>query len=85
MDISRLAEYFIACYTVLMRLNKVETAVRGCNCWLSVWTLSRRCPVKLLRSISLASLFVIFFLAGGVVDVWAGKYDIVKNHVLGLS
>ena len=36
MDISRPAEYFIACYTVLTRPNKVETAVHGCNCWLSV-------------------------------------------------
>ena len=36
MDISLPAEYFIACYTVLMRPNKVETAVYGCNCWLSV-------------------------------------------------
>ena len=31
MDISRPAEYFIACYTVLMRPNKLETAVHGCN------------------------------------------------------
>ena len=36
MDISLPAEYVIACYTVLMRPNKVETAVYGCNCWLSV-------------------------------------------------
>ena len=34
MDISRPAENFIACYTVLMRPNKVETAVYGCKCWL---------------------------------------------------
>ena len=47
MDISRTADYFKACYTVLMRPNKVETAVHGCKCWLSVWTLSCRCPVKL--------------------------------------
>ena len=47
MDISRPTEYFIACYTVLTRPNNVETAVHGCNCWLSVWTLSCRCPVKL--------------------------------------
>ena len=47
MDIGLPAEYFIACYTVLTRPNKVETAVHGCNCWLSVWTLSCRCPVKL--------------------------------------
>ena len=31
MDISRTADYFIACYTVLMRPNKVETAVHGCK------------------------------------------------------
>ena len=30
-NISRPAVYFIACYTVLKRLNKVETAVHGCN------------------------------------------------------
>ena len=47
MDISRPSENFIACYTVLTRPNKVETAVHGCNSWLSVWTLSCRCPVKL--------------------------------------
>ena len=47
MDISRTADYFIACYIVLMRLNNVETAVHGCNSWLSVWTLSCHCPVKL--------------------------------------
>ena len=40
--------------TVLMRPNKVETAVHGCKCWLSVWTLS--CPgadlgvVRVVRS-----------------------------------
>ena len=45
-NISRPAEYFTACYTVLKRPNKVEPAVHGCN-WLSVWTLSCRCPVKL--------------------------------------
>ena len=42
MDISRAADYFITCYTVLTRPNKVETAVHGCNSWLSVWTLSCR-------------------------------------------
>ena len=47
MYVSRQAEYFIACCTVLTRPNKVETAVHDCNCWLSVWTLSCRCPVKL--------------------------------------
>ena len=31
MNISRTAEYFTACYTVLKRPNKVETAVHGCN------------------------------------------------------
>ena len=46
MDISRPADYFITCQTVLTRPKKVETAVHGCNCWLSVWTLSCRCPIK---------------------------------------
>ena len=45
MDISQPADYFIPCYTVPTRPNKVETAVHGCKCWLSVWTLSCRCPV----------------------------------------
>ena len=44
MDISRPADYFIACCTVLMRPNKVETAVHGYNCWLSVWTLIMSLP-----------------------------------------
>ena len=30
-NISRPAEYFTACYTMLKRPNKVETAVHGCN------------------------------------------------------
>ena len=30
-NISRTAEYFTACYTVLKRPNKVEKAVHGCN------------------------------------------------------
>ena len=47
MDISRPADYFITCCTVLTRPNKVETAVHGCKSWLSVWTLSCRCPVML--------------------------------------
>ena len=32
--ISQSTDYFIACYTVLTRPNKVETAVHGCNSWL---------------------------------------------------
>ena len=48
---------FFCCDTVLTRPNQAETAVHGCNSWLSIWTLSCRCPVKLLYVvISLASL-----------------------------
>ena len=47
MDISRPADYFIACYTVLTRPNKVETAVHGCSSWLSAWPLSRHVPKRL--------------------------------------
>ena len=36
--ISRSADYYITCYTVLTRSNKVETADHGRNSWLSVWT-----------------------------------------------
>ena len=45
MDISRPADYFMTCYTVLTRPNKVETAVHGCNSWFSIWILSGRCCV----------------------------------------
>ena len=31
MDVSQPADHFIACYTVLTRPNKVETAIHGCN------------------------------------------------------
>ena len=41
--ISRSTDYYITCYIVLTRPNKVEIAVHGCNSWLSVWTLSCRC------------------------------------------
>ena len=57
-NISRPADYFTTCYTVLTRPKKVETAVRGCNSWLSVWTLSCRCPVALSKQL-LAEVFVI--------------------------
>ena len=47
--VSRPADHFITCrYTVLTRPSKVETAVHGYNSWLSVWTLSCRCPVMAL-------------------------------------
>ena len=43
---NRLAEYFTACYTLLKRPNKVETAVHGCNLAFSL-NCSCRCPEKL--------------------------------------
>ena len=46
-EVSRAADRFTTCYTVLAGPSRVETAVHGCNTWLSVWTLSCRCPVKL--------------------------------------
>ena len=52
--ISRSANYFITCYTVQTRPNKIETAVHGCNSWLSVCPV---CPLIFPRSISLASLY----------------------------
>ena len=45
--IGRPVIYFITCNTVLTRPNKVETAIQGCNSWLSVWILTCRSPVKL--------------------------------------
>ena len=62
MDISRPADYFIACYTVLTRPKKVETAVHGCTSWLSVWTLSCRCPIKLFCVISALHHCLLLFL-----------------------
>ena len=47
MDISRSADYFKTCYTVVTRPNNFETAVNDYNSWLLVWTLSCRCPIKL--------------------------------------
>ena len=44
--VDKLIISFNTCYTVLTKLNKVETAVHGCNSWLSVWTLSCCCSVK---------------------------------------
>ena len=63
MDISRPAKYFIACYTVLKRLNKFETAVHGCNCIVGFQfgLYHVVAPLTFLRSISLASLFVTFY------------------------
>ena len=62
---------------MLTRPNKVETAVHGCNCWLSVWTLSCRCPgpLSFSRSISLA-LFVILNMFDSVEswEVWDRKF-----------
>ena len=58
--ITRSADYFITCSRHRAdenKLDKVETALHGCNSWFSVWTLSCRCPLSFLRSISLASLF----------------------------
>ena len=54
----------IACYAVLTRPNKVETAVHGCNCWLSVGLYHVVVPLSFLRSISLASLFAILSIFG---------------------
>ena len=64
MDISRPADYFIACYTVLMRPNKVETAVHGCKCWLSVWTLSCRFPLGFYVVSALHHCLLLIFLPG---------------------
>ena len=65
-NISRPAEYFTACYTVLKKPNKVETAV-----WLSVWTLSCRCQL----SISLASLFTSLSIFG-----WSDLLQILRKQ-----
>ena len=53
-NISRPAEYFTACYTVLKRPNKVETAVHAVYHVVA--------PLSFLRSISLALLLTLFAL-----------------------
>ena len=89
MDISRPADYFIACFTVLTRAKKLETAVHGRNSCLSVWTISCRCPVKFfLRSISLASLSAIIsilsadqtFYRSGSIFVCGPLHHHIKQH-----
>ena len=42
---NQLLHHLLICFTVLTRRKKVKTAIHGCNSWLSVWTLSCRCPV----------------------------------------
>ena len=78
-DISRQAEYFIACYTVLTRPNKVETAVHGCRfvgfhvaiVRFSVYHVVA--PLSFSRSISLASLFAILSIFG-----WSDLLQILR-------
>ena len=59
MDISQPADYFIACYTVLMRPNKVETAVAIVGLQFGLYHVVA--PLSFLRSINLASLFVTLY------------------------
>ena len=66
MDISRQADYFKACYTVLRRPNEVETAVHRPVAILGFqfglyYVVA---PLSFVRSISLASLFAILSIFG---------------------
>ena len=61
--IGRTPVYFITCYTVLKRPNKVETAVRSCNSRPSVWThvvapLSFLCCYPVLHRCYVSSLSI---------------------------
>ena len=71
--IGRSTDYFITCYTVLTRPNKVETAAHGCNSWPVQFGLCHSCRFNFLRSISLASVF------------WTcmpcGKFDVLLGFV----
>ena len=58
LDISRPADYFITCYTLLTRPNKVETAVL-LGFQFGLYRVVA--PLNFLRSISLASFFTSLF------------------------
>ena len=63
-NISRPAEYFTACYIVLKRPNKVETAVHGCNLAFRFGLYRVVAPLSFPHSISLASLFTSLSIFG---------------------
>ena len=73
-NISRPAEYFTACYTVLKRPSKVETAVHGCNLASSLDSYRVVAPLSFPRSISLASLFTSLSIFG-----WSDLLQILHN------
>ena len=75
-NISRPAEYFTACYTVLKRPNKVETTVHGCNLAFSLdSTVSLPRYWSFLRSISPASLFTSLSIFG-----WSDLLQILRRQ-----
>ena len=59
--ISQSTDYFIFCYTALTRSIWVRTAVHSCNLWLSVWTLSCRCPLQAFYVVISLLLFYSFY------------------------
>ena len=72
---SELSPHHLLHRAVSTRLNKVETAVDGCNSWFSVWTLSW--GVVPLRSINLASLFsCIIFCRSVRISIACSTFDI---------
>ena len=80
MDISRPPEYFIACYTVLMRPNKVETTVYGCKCWLQFelyHVIAPLSPVKLLTQYQpcIIAIFVHSYLHGNLPSVFKDYFS----------
>ena len=77
--ISRMLYFTLAWYTVMTRPNPVETAVHGCNSWLSVWALLCHWPVKLsalLNCFASGSIFVCGLLHHCIIE----NTDILMNE-----
>ena len=66
---SQPAAYFTACFTVLKRPNKVETAVHGCNLAFSLDSIVSLPLLSFRCSISLASLFT-SLIKGSLSSSW---------------
>ena len=62
-------------YTLLTRPNQVETAVQSLHFWLSVWTLSCRCPVKAFHFYVVSALqFIVFVFYFWLIRAVSSSY-----------
>ena len=66
---------FCVAYTLLTRPNQVETAVQSLHFWLSVWTLSCRCPVKAFHFYVVSALqFIVFVFYFWLIRAVSSSY-----------